>query len=492
MDIIQRLSNNERLIPKVEPKVEPKVYVTKRVVEPQKFELKLPKLIYNTRALQPKRLEHVVSVTHARDFELKLPKSTYDTTLQAKSYGPIIPDARPENIELKLPKLTYDTTLQAKSYEPIIPDARPENIELKLPKTHLPMLDVVLGTDEQPQVKRNYIIPKFTKPEQKPVVPTQNDDIELTPIVIPEITIENKPPVNIARLSYNKKKRNDLAVLLVFFDYIGSARILINYLFMVEKLKLANIPVFTLELVLHGKNPKIHDATHVYGSSYLFQKEHLLRLLEKTIPKHFTKLVCLDADVIFENRAWYDQLSILLDTNHIVQCFDVSYWLDLSYTQTQKMAASCVSADRSKRFWGGQSQPVHPGFGWAFRRNQYREWGYFDKAVIGSGDTLFAYGLLDYPMMEDDRETFIYKKSYANWLALHKQINYTCLNGNLYHLYHGPIPSRQYVSRYEAFKGIENIEDVLAVNNYGVYELTQTRLNKAMFDFFKTRDDDGV
>jgi len=459
MDIIQRISNNDRLISNTEPKVELKV---EPKVEPRKFELKLPKLFYDTAVLQPKRPERVVSVTQTKD------------------------------LELILPKLTYDITLQTKSYEPIISDARPENVELKLPKIHLPMLDVVLGTEEQPQVKRNYIIPKFIKPEPKPVVPTHNDGIELSPVVIPEITIENKPPANIARLSYNKAKRNDLAVLLVFFDYIGSARILINYLFMVEKLKLANIPVFTLELVLHGKNPKIHDATHVYGSSYLFQKEHLLRLLEKTIPQHFTKLVCLDADVIFENPDWYDQLSILLDRNHIVQCFDVSYWLDLSYTQTQKSAASCISADRSKRFWNGQPQAVHPGFGWAFRRNQYREWGYFDKAVIGSGDTLFAYGLLDYQINLDDRETIIYKNSYASWLALYKQINYTCLNGNLYHLYHGPIPSRQYISRYDAFKGIANIEDVLAVNNYGVYELTQPRLNKAMFDFFKTRDDDGV
>jgi len=73
-----------------------------------------------------------------------------------------------------------------------------------------------------------------------------------------------------------------------------------------------------------------------------------------------------------------------------------------------------------------------------------------------------------------------------------KQINYTCLNGNLYHLYHGPIPNRQYISRYDAFKGISNIEEVLAVNNYGVYELTQPKLNRAMLEFFKTRDDDGL
>jgi hypothetical protein len=255
---------------------------------------------------------------------------------------------------------------------------------------------------------------------------------------------------------------------------------------------LANIPVFTLELVIHGKKPKIHHAIHVYGSSYLFQKEHLLRLLERSIPEQFTKLVCLDADVIFENSNWYNDLSKLLDTNHVVQCFDVSYWLDLSYTQIQKKAASCLSADRSRRFWDNQKHAVHPGFGWAFRRKHYKEMGYFDKAIIGSGDTLFAYGLLEYPIKLDDRETYIYKTSYKEWMSKRKEINYTCLKGHLYHLYHGPIPNRQYISRYDAFKGILSIEDVTTLNNSDVYELTRPELNNAMLEFFKTRDDDGL
>jgi hypothetical protein len=296
-----------------------------------------------------------------------------------------------------------------------------------------------------------------------------------------------------ATINYDIPTRNDIAVLLVFFDYIGSVRILTNYLFMREKLKLANIPVFTLELVLDGKTPKIHEAIHVYGSSYLFQKEHLIRLLEKSIPENYTKLACLDADVMFESPSWYDELSILLDTNHIVQCFNRCYWLDLTYTQIQKAAFSCTQADKSKRFWDSrQGRIVHPGFGWAFRRNEYITFGFFDEAVIGSGDTLFAYGVLGYPVNVDDKETKIYKSQYTKWTSLIKGINCTYLNVNLYHLYHGPIPNRQYVSRYDAFKGISNIEDVISINNYGVCELTRPELNRAMLEFFKTRDDDGI
>ena len=341
-----------------------------------------------------------------------------------------------------------------------------------------------------------------TTPEPKPE-PTPVVKLAPIPTLPPKLVNATPQPKlvepdfikvpKMATINYDIPTRNDIAVLLVFFDYIGSVRILTNYLFMREKLKLANIPVFTLELVLDGKTPKIHEAIHVYGSSYLFQKEHLIRLLEKSIPENYTKLACLDADVMFESPSWYDELSILLDTNHIVQCFNRCYWLDLTYTQIQKAAFSCTQADKSKRFWDSrQGRIVHPGFGWAFRRNEYITFGFFDEAVIGSGDTLFAYGVLGYPVNVDDKETKIYKSQYTKWTSLIKGINCTYLNVNLYHLYHGPIPNRQYVSRYDAFKGISNIEDVISINNYGVCELTRPELNRAMLEFFKTRDDDGI
>lgn len=484
MDILRRIAKHEQIIPglaeRPEPPeppepAEPPEPVKPVEVRPKNFKLSLPKMHYDLGIRQ----RPTIQIPERKSITLLLPSMHHEFLMPPVSEDPTTID-RP-NLSLNIPVFHHELGIK--------PD---EEVSTETQDYELGIWAKPRPPEPIPLPMTKFVIPKFVKLEQKPEVPTDNDGIKLTPNNIPKITIQENSPANIARLYYNKPERNDLAVLLVFFDYIGSARILINYLFMVEKLKLADIPVFTLELVIHGKKPKIHDAMHVYGSSYLFQKEHLLRLLEKTIPVNYTKLVCLDADVIFENSNWYDNLSILLDTNHIIQCFDVSYWLDLSYTKLQKSAASCISADRSKRFWNDQSQPVHPGFGWAFRRNQYRTSGFFDKAVIGSGDTLFAYGLLGYPINVDDRETVIYKNAYGQWMSRWKQINYTCLNGNLYHLYHGPIPNRQYISRYDAFKGISNIEEVLAVNNYGVYELTQPKLNRAMLEFFKTRDDDGL
>lgn len=539
MDILSRVTRNEKVLPDLN--AEPIIETVK--VTPQPFKLSLPKIQQDLSILQHTPMVPEVSVEPdnipVKTISLQFPKMHYDLSLQAKQETPSqIPERKP--FTLQLPKLNRNLPIQAEQEPSVqIPERKPFTLQIpklqynmllppdpkelkrsELPKSltpNIPIFEPELGVkpdpvivpkkieeyemgirgrpkfpDEKPFPMTKFFIPTFAKMEPRTEPIRKNDGIVLIPNVIPTITFENKPVANIARLSYNKPQCSDLAVLLVFFDYIGSARILINYLFMVEKLKLANIPVFTLELVIHGKKPKIHDAIHVYGSSYLFQKEHLLRLLEKSIPAQFTKLACLDADVIFENPNWYDELSIMLDTNHVVQCFDVSYWLDLSYTNAQKIAASCLAADRSKRFWDGQSQPVHPGFGWAFRRKHYRESGYFDKAVIGSGDTLFAYGLLDYSIKLEDKETFIYRQSYEKWISERKQINFSYLKGRLYHLYHGPIPNRQYVSRYHAFRGVSNIEDAVVTNNYGVYELMQSKFNTAMLEFFKTRNDDGL
>ncbi len=299
-------------------------------------------------------------------------------------------------------------------------------------------------------------------------------------------------PIN--RLIYNIPSRNDIAVLLVFFDYIGSVRILMNYLFMREKLKLANIPVFTLELVMTGSKPKIRDAIHVYGSSYLFQKEHLIRLLEKQIPEKFTKLACLDADVLFDNPDWYDKLSIMLDTSKIVQCFDIAIWLDITYTKSQKTSNSCLKVPSGKRFYDeNNGKNYHPGFAWAFTRDWYNKAGFYDLAIIGSGDTMFAYGVMGYPIQENNYETRIYKKSYTDWKMTTENPRCSLLPVTLYHLYHGPIANRQYVSRYSYFEEYKEIEECISGKNEdGVYELKDSIVNSNMLTFFKTRNDDGI
>lgn len=94
-----------------------------------------------------------------------------------------------------------------------------------------------------------------------------------------------------------------------------------NFLYMLEKMKVAKIPVFT------------------------------------EIPETYTKIAVIDPDVIFGEPDWYNMLSQLLDTHSIVQCFDTVQCLDITYRVSLSQKTSVVKD--SNGTWG---------FGWAINK----------------------------------------------------------------------------------------------------------------------------
>lgn len=299
-------------------------------------------------------------------------------------------------------------------------------------------------------------------------------------------------PSLIANIIYNPPVKDDVAVGFALFNYTGSSRIIMNYLYTVEKMITAGIPVFTIELVITGSKPMIQDAFHVYGSSYLFQKENLLRILETKIPEKYTKLLFLDADIIFENPDWYNMLSAILDTNDIVHCFETAKWLHITYKRVNKTAQSYVNADDKNTLLSSPGKIMyHSGFGWAFTRLWYNKAGFIDEAVLGSGDLLFCYGLYDKRYRGSQNLSF-YESVIQRWYTTIGDPTITFLPVTIYHLFHGDLKNRQYESRNEIVKNIKDISDILIKNKDGVFELTNQSYNKQLYDYFKNRNDDGI
>jgi hypothetical protein len=297
----------------------------------------------------------------------------------------------------------------------------------------------------------------------------------------------------IAEISYDVPKRKDLAVCFAFFNYTGSSRLIMNYLYTVEKLKVANIPFFTIELIINGSQPCIKDALHVYGKSYLFQKENLLRILEEKVPAKYTKLLFLDADIIFDKPGWYDMLSKLLNDNDVCHCFETAYWLDLSYKKKIKSVKSYIcSPEKNILLWDSNKNiQYHCGFGWAFKRSWYKKSGFIDDAVLGSGDLIFSYGLYR-ETYKGTQDISFYSNSIKKWYANINNPKITFLPVTVYHMFHGDLSNRQYVSRNEIFKGIADVNDVIEKNTYDVYELVDEKLNAKCYQYFLGRMDDSV
>lgn len=279
----------------------------------------------------------------------------------------------------------------------------------------------------------------------------------------------------------------DMAIGLVFFNPAGSKRMVMNYLYVWNLLKMKGFPVYTMELVFGEEEPEIKKAIHVRGNSYMFHKERLCRLLEEHIPKKYKKIVFMDADIVFSGSEWYEETSKLLDTHDVVQPFTRAHWLDLTYTTTELTRECAVKM--TGVMWDFK---YHPGFAWAFRRDWYNEVGFFDWAITGSGDTLSSAKWLNKAFPEKFKSLpMAMKRAYATYRKLESP-SITCREGDVFHLYHGSRKNRQYSERHHLLDVSTDIQDMIKINSDGVYEWKDPKWNLVMYDYFKNREDDDV
>ena len=257
---------------------------------------------------------------------------------------------------------------------------------------------------------------------------------------------------------------------------------------MLEKLRIANYPTFTIELTFGDKHSEINDAIHVKTDSYLFHKERLCRLLEQKIPTRYTKLCFLDADVLFNNPDWYNETSRLLEKYEVVQPFSSASWLDLTYKNSIQERLSVIFMDKSARF----NSNYHPGFAWAFQRVWYNRIGFYDLGISGGGDTMSVVGWLrvDFP-------AGYLKKAYVSSFEEFKDKLVTlpkmaATTGTLFHLWHGNRSDRKYMARHECMRDVDDVKKILAINDQGVLELTDRKVNAEMKKYFDERHDDGL
>ena len=302
---------------------------------------------------------------------------------------------------------------------------------------------------------------------------------------------ETAPPletciVDVAACRYEIPKHKDMAVCFVFFNPARSKKMLMNYLYTIEKLKLADIPYYTMELVFDDHEPEIKDAIHVRSKSVLFHKETLCSLLERHVPRSFTKLLFLDADVIFGHPGWYTEVSRLLTTYEVVQPFSSCVWLDSTYTKLVQTRLSVAYMNRTNPY----NHNFHPGFAWAFQRKWFREIGFYKEGITGSGDTMSTAAWMNIKFPRG----YVHQSlvpSYEDYSRM-AHPNLACSTGTIYHLWHGSAKNRKYVDRHRILDGVRDVRSILETNEDGVLELTDRDVDKKMREYFASREDDGI
>ena len=297
-------------------------------------------------------------------------------------------------------------------------------------------------------------------------------------------------------IHYTEPEKKDIAVGLVYFNSAKSKRLLMNYLYVLEKFKIAKIPTYTIEMYVD--TPEISDAIHVKTDFILFQKERLCYILEKHIPERFTKLLFIDTDLVFDNLSWYSELSKKLDTINIVQPFNNAIWLDITYKKVVKHRVPIIFYMKfGKLDSSGALGGYHAGFAWGFQRTWYRKYGFFQYGILGGGDaftsTTWMNKLYNKSFPENKWEFVLPAlKDYSETIDVAPSMCY--INSTIYHLWHGDYHKRQYNERQNIFKSVKDIRDILTVEPNGLFALKESAsfLKPRIRKYFKNRDDDGV
>lgn len=288
--------------------------------------------------------------------------------------------------------------------------------------------------------------------------------------------------------SYASPHSKDTAVCLCYFSAVGYKRPRENFMKVKSMLDAAKIPTFTAECII-GNTPQLipNPTILVRANSALFYKEQLFNMLEPQLPKQYRNLIFMDSDIIFSEPDWVDRISLALKKYSVVQPFSKVVFTGPTLEPIDKELPSSIKWFKERSMING-----HPGFCWAISRSHFKAMGgFFDKAIIGSGDSMFANSLLK--MNVSFTYDFIYR-DYMQWRFKISvlPVSVTYLDMTIYHLYHGDLKSRQYASRHNIpeLKGIKSWEQAVYKNKDGMYELKNRAVNTIFHNYFLSRKED--
>lgn len=266
-------------------------------------------------------------------------------------------------------------------------------------------------------------------------VQTTNNNIKPSPT---EPTIPTKPPTK-------------LAVISCLFNFGNYQNIVDNYLRFKHEMRWWGVPFYDIVAItdqqykqISHSNPYLTvrvDPTN-NPKTVLWQKEHLLNLVERALPKRYDAIAWVDADILFLNRNWYRNTLDALQTKPVVQMW--RQWHFVGGAGELTLTGQSVGEDGSNYL----KKKGHPGGAWAARREIFPLYPYH---VVGGGDTLAVDAWLGL------RNTFAQNQMSIDWLTDYTDWadnQFAMVGGNIgtlqsdcMHLYHGDRKNRLYSER---------------------------------------------
>jgi hypothetical protein len=243
----------------------------------------------------------------------------------------------------------------------------------------------------------------------------------------------------------------------------------------------------------------------------LFQKERLLNVAVKALPESCRKVAIVDADIVFASRDWTARLRAALDEHALVQPFHRLHHLPADWQGGTPDPAEAERSWRSVAFAIACGEtpsdamnppvPLGPntcalGAAWAVRRDILDRHGLFDEAIVGGGPRLAAcaaYGTID-RVMDAQRMNDRQRERYVAWaqrFASDIKGSVSCIEGDVFHLWHGDLARRGYGTRFREFERFDfDPGSDITVGKNGAWQWGSDKpdLHHFLRSYFSSRD----
>lgn len=251
----------------------------------------------------------------------------------------------------------------------------------------------------------------------------------------------------------------NIAIISCHFNPCGYTRPIENYRRFVDGLGSVAERLHTVELAFddepfqleHDTDPARHFAYRVSSQrGCMWQKERLINLGIAQLSDNIDAVAWIDADLLFLNPRWWDELAEQLQRFPVVQlCGRVADTDDQGRLGPTRPGIGMVT--RTSAMHG---QHGRPGGAWAAWRWVVDDIGLYDAHVLGGGDSILSNAWLgevsrspSYAGLGTDylrRQTSIHTERVAG------RIGY--VTGDAVHLYHGTRDRRRYSDRYQILR----------------------------------------
>ena len=250
------------------------------------------------------------------------------------------------------------------------------------------------------------------------------------------------------------------------------------------------------KFIITDKNNKNH--LQLRTQVPLWHKENMINLgVKYLLPKDYKAFAWIDADVEFDSCTWaLDTLKILNGYKDIVQLFSHCIDMDQEKNNLNVFNSFGYCFEKQKTYTTKGTDYWHPGYAWAITRKAYEKInGLYDKAILGSGDSIIAMSLINkcntinnpYYDKDYNNSMLIYQKS-----ASKLRLGYT--PGIIRHYYHGSKINRKYTERWKILMKY-NYSPLTHINYdcSGIIIPTNTfskEFKDEIYNYFKERKED--